>query len=312
MFLLNRNNVIWKILLAVVIIANIFNVKAYALVSPTEAFYVNDYANILNAETERYITNINKQLNYQTGAQIVVVTVKNLEGDSLEEYATKLFRKFGIGDETKNNGLLLLLALEERQFRVEVGYGLEGILPDAKTGRMQDEYIIPYLKQNDWNNGIRNGFNAFLKVLTEEYNVDVDGESPEPIEKSINSDYITFGFMGLPVISVIVGAILRIIKKSNKISNTKVALISIAYIIIVAIIYTKIFNVTKIEGVESIAWSQLIIAAFAGGFNGLCLLAGMANLVRTYWWTFWRRILRRRFFWWLFWWWRLFRWRRKL
>lgn len=67
----------------------------------------------------------------------------------------------------------MLLALQERQFRIEVGYGLEGTLTDGKTGRIQDEYIIPYLKQNDWNNGIKNGFSAILNEVSKEYNVEV-------------------------------------------------------------------------------------------------------------------------------------------
>lgn len=95
--------------------------------------------------------------NKKPGAQIVVVTVKSLEGQSIEEYATELFRKFGIGDSQKNNGVLLLCSTGDRLFRIEVGYGLEGTLTDGKTGRIQDQYIIPYLKNNNYNDGIKNG-----------------------------------------------------------------------------------------------------------------------------------------------------------
>ena len=146
--------------------------NALALVKPSEEFYVNDYADILNEETEDYIINHSKSLAQQTKAQIVVVTVKNLEGKDLESYATDLFRNFKIGDEKENNGLLLLLALEERQFRVEVGYGLEGVLTDGLTGRYQDDYIIPYLKENKWDEGIKNGYSAFYKKVCEYYNID--------------------------------------------------------------------------------------------------------------------------------------------
>ena len=107
------------------------NYKVSALVEPTNEFYVNDYANILSEETENYILNNSVKLASATKAQIVVVTVKNLEGQDIETYATNLFRKFGIGDEKKNNGLLILLALEERDIRIEVGYGLEGIVTDG-------------------------------------------------------------------------------------------------------------------------------------------------------------------------------------
>ena len=131
-------------------------VQILAYEQPTDRFYVNDFADILSDETEQFIFENSEKLEEATTAQIVVVTVQNLDGKGIEEYATGLFREYGIGDDEKNNGLLLLLALEERQFRVEVGYGLEGCLPDAKTGRFQDDYMIPYFKENDFDAGMLN------------------------------------------------------------------------------------------------------------------------------------------------------------
>ena len=153
-----------------------------ALVKPTTEFYVNDYASLLSDEVKENIMNTNKQLESQTGAQVVVVTIENLENQSLEEYATDLFRSFGIGDKEKNNGVLLLVALEERQLRIEVGYGLEGALPDGKVGRIEDEYMIPYLKENNWNEGIQNGFNRIIEILCEEYNIEIANVEATPYE----------------------------------------------------------------------------------------------------------------------------------
>ena len=168
--ILYNKKIKYILILAIFSIVLVTN-SSYSIVSQTRDFYVNDSANLLSDETEDYIINMNKTLEEQTGAQIVVVTVQNLEGQSLEEYATELFRDYGIGDKEKNNGVLLLCAYEERQFRIEVGYGLEGTLTDGKTGRIQDEYIIPYLKENNFNNGIRNGFNAVLKEVENEYGI---------------------------------------------------------------------------------------------------------------------------------------------
>ena len=112
-------------------------IRVGAIVQPSYEFFVNDQANILSSSTEEYIISKSAELERADGTQIVVVTVKNLEGISIEQYANELFETYGIGDKDRNNGLLLLLALEEREFRVEVGYGLEGILPDGKTGRFQ-------------------------------------------------------------------------------------------------------------------------------------------------------------------------------
>lgn len=172
--ILYNRKIKYILILAIFSIVLITN-SSYAIVSQTRDFYVNDSANLLSDETEAYIIDMNKTLEEQTGAQIVVVTVQNLEGQSLEEYATELFRDYGIGDKEKNNGVLLLCAYEERQFRIEVGYGLEGTLTDGKTGRIQDEYIIPYLKENNFNDGIRNGFNAVLKEVENEYGITIEG-----------------------------------------------------------------------------------------------------------------------------------------
>lgn len=161
-------------LLSVFLINNPTKVSA-TIVEPTTNFYVNDYANILSSETEQYIMNTNVELQQKTGAQIVVVTVASLDGMSIEEYANELFNNWGIGDETKDNGLLLLCSYGDREFRVEVGYGLEGILPDGKTGRLQDEYIIPYLKENNFDEGIKNGYSAFLQEVASEYDVTITG-----------------------------------------------------------------------------------------------------------------------------------------
>lgn len=148
-----------------------------AVVSPDSRFYVYDGAQVLSGETEQYILNNSRELDSKTGAQIVVVTIPSLEGQALEEYATDLFRQWGIGDAEKNNGLLLLCAVEDRQFRVEVGYGLEGDLPDGKTGRMQDSYIIPLLKEDKFDEGIKNGYIAFLQEVAAVYDVSITGET---------------------------------------------------------------------------------------------------------------------------------------
>ena len=122
--LISNKRIFIKLIVIFFIFFSILKVNSLAIVNPTSDFYVNDYANILDSETKNYIITSNQKLYSQTGAQIVVVTVKNLEGQSLEEYSTELFRNFGIGDKNQNNGVLLLLALQERQCRIEVGYGL--------------------------------------------------------------------------------------------------------------------------------------------------------------------------------------------
>lgn len=168
-----------------------------AVVSPNASFYVYDGAQVLSEETEQYILNSSRELESKTGAQIVVVTIPSLEGRPLEEYATELFRQWGIGDAKKNNGLLLLCAVEDRQFRVEVGYGLEGDLPDGKTGRMQDAYIIPLLKEDKFDAGIKNGYSAFLQEVADVYNVSITGETAVSYEEEENPAFVICLVIGI-------------------------------------------------------------------------------------------------------------------
>ena len=97
------NKKIKYVLIFLITIIILLGNNSYAIVSKTRDFFVNDSANLLSNETEDYIINMNKALESKTGAQIVVVTAKNLEGMSLEEYATKLFREYGIGDKEKKD-----------------------------------------------------------------------------------------------------------------------------------------------------------------------------------------------------------------
>lgn len=193
------------IILSILILLCIPNTKTEAVVRQTREFYVNDSANVLDYDLENYIISTNKSLNSQTGAQIVVVTVNSLEGKEIEEYANELFRQYGIGNKTKNNGVLILLSINDRKSRIEVGYGLEGVLNDAKTGRIQDNYMIPYYKENNWQEGIKNGYNAILEEVKQEYSISVDG-SIEPVKgknddiQNFNSGVISFIFIASMVI----------------------------------------------------------------------------------------------------------------
>ena len=136
---------------------------------PTRDIYAQDYADVLSKETENRINRLSTELQSRTGAQIAVVTIPSLEGESLEEYSLALFRKWGIGDRKKNNGVLILLAVAEKKSRIEIGYGLEGALPDAKTGRIQDETMRPAIENGDFNSALMNGYLAVLQEVAKEY-----------------------------------------------------------------------------------------------------------------------------------------------
>ena len=138
--------------------------------SHTTEFYVNDFANVLSAETETEILNTALSLNNETTAQVVVLTIDTLGGEEISDFAVETLRNWEIGSADKDNGVLIVLAIEERQVWVSVGYGLEGTLTDIRTGQLQDQYAVPYYTKDDFDTGTLMLFNAIVnEVRTEEY-----------------------------------------------------------------------------------------------------------------------------------------------
>lgn len=144
-----------------------------AVPSHTTQFYVNDYADVLSAETETEILNTALSLNNETTAEVVVLTVPDLGGEEISDFAVETLRSWGIGSEDKDNGVIIVLAIEERQVWVSVGYGLEGTLTDIRTGQLQDQFAVPYYSNNDFDTGTLMLFNAIVnEIRTEEYGLE--------------------------------------------------------------------------------------------------------------------------------------------
>lgn len=159
----------------VLIISVLLSVSSFAvkLPEPTKDFFVNDFANVLDEEDEKELMTIGENLFVKTGAQVVVVTVDTLDGAAVSDYALELGRKWGVGDKEKNNGVVLLLSVSERKVTIQVGYGLEGRLTDGKTGRILDNYAIPYLKNDEFSMGLTETYKAIVSEVYAEY-----GETP--------------------------------------------------------------------------------------------------------------------------------------
>lgn len=154
----------------------LFLIYADEKIFPKPIGFVNDFANILNEEKENQISRILIELNEKTGAELVIVTLKTLNGEDYIDYATKLFERWQIGKKGKDNGILILLALQERKIKVEVGYGLEGILPDGKVGGILDTYSIPYLASGDYGRGITEPAKVIVSIIAHDSGVTI-GES---------------------------------------------------------------------------------------------------------------------------------------
>lgn len=130
--------------------------------------YVNDFASVFDNKSVESMTNIITSLERSTGAEIAVVTVGSLEGLTIEEYAEKLFKKWGIGKKGSDNGVLLLIALKEHELRIEVGYGLEGTITDLESGRIINDIIVPFFRENNYGAGAFNGVVALANEIYKE------------------------------------------------------------------------------------------------------------------------------------------------
>lgn len=183
---------------------------------PTTDFFVNDFAGCLSSDDAAYMQSLGEALYKATKAQVVVVTVESLDGESIEDYAIGLGREWGIGDEETDSGVLLLLSSGDREVRIEVGYGLEGRLTDGKTGRILDNYAMPYLRNNDFSTGLRGAYAALVNEVYAEYGIETTtGEGMTVLANtdeydgspSLGSQIVLFLPLGFVVLLVILSRI---------------------------------------------------------------------------------------------------------
>ncbi|MDW5300511.1 MAG: TPM domain-containing protein [Sedimentibacter sp.] len=177
---------------------------------PTEEFYINDFADLIEDEVENNIRKIN--LNYENTEekpQIVVVTVPDMQGLDEYTYSVELFEKWKIGNDEYDNGLLVFLSLDERKIKIEVGYGLEGAITDAESGRILDA-SLDYLSEGDYSTGLENIFYQLAKKVNEEYGYDDDVIFGD-IDVNVEEDYssIDFGSILKIIMLIVVLSIIR-------------------------------------------------------------------------------------------------------
>ena len=160
-----RSVTAWR-LIAVAAALLWFAVAAVAQTFPALTGRIVDQANVISADARRTIEPKLVDLETRSGIRLVVATVNSLEGQEIEPYANALFRKWQLGEKTKNNGVLLLVAPNERRVRIEVGYGLEGTLTDALSKVIIVNAITPRFKTGDFSDGILRGVDDIITVLT--------------------------------------------------------------------------------------------------------------------------------------------------
>jgi len=140
--------------------------------------YVSDGASILSAQDKATLENFLYEYQTKTTHQIAVVTIKSLDGYSIEDKAVDIFKKLGIGQKGKDDGILFLIALNDKKMRIEVGYGLEGVLNDGKAGELLDTYVIPNFKTGAISEGIVQGTAAIAYTIAGAENIQLTGSQP--------------------------------------------------------------------------------------------------------------------------------------
>jgi len=154
-----------KILLLLFLIL-IINVTAQELPNYYDK-YLNDFPKLFNYNETQELKNILIETEKATSAEVVIAIVNTTSPSTPQEYRTKLFNFWQIGKKEKDNGLLILYSLQENRIEVETGYGLEGILPDSKLGRLLDEYYVPYRDKNQVSQGIILFTQEVAKIINE-------------------------------------------------------------------------------------------------------------------------------------------------
>ena len=130
---------------------------------------INDWGDLLSSTQERQLEQALRDYEAQSSNQIVVATFSSLEGENLEDVSERMFSTWSLGQTGKDNGVLLTIFKQERKMRIEVGYGLEGALPDATAGRIIRNDISPYFKEGRWYEGIVAGLQGIVQATTGEY-----------------------------------------------------------------------------------------------------------------------------------------------
>ncbi|MDD5431757.1 MAG: TPM domain-containing protein [Candidatus Omnitrophica bacterium] len=171
---------------------------AFAQDFPKPVGWVNDYANVINEPYKSKLENLIQEVEEKTSSEIGVVTVNSIAPLDEKEYARQIFDSWKPGKKGKDNGVLVLLAIKERRWRIETGYGVEGFLPDGLCGEIGRNYMVPYFKTGNYSEGLYYGVNAIATEIANEAKISLAGVEKKGARKQ--SDSVPFFFyIFLPV-----------------------------------------------------------------------------------------------------------------
>jgi uncharacterized protein len=166
---------------------------------PNPPRLVNDLANVLSPQEEQQLENQLVAYDDSTSNQIAVVLINTLNDYPIEEYATKLFREWGVGNKKNNNGVVILAAIEDRKIRIEVGYGLEGAIPDIIANHIIDNDIKPGFRSGDYYEGLSKAAGSIIKAAAGEYKAPANYR-----KKKGGGSALPFGFLVFIIIMIVI------------------------------------------------------------------------------------------------------------
>ena len=180
------------------------SVLALDVPNPPKNGYVLDQTQTLTKEEIQSMNRMGLELQKKTKAQIAVLLIPTLDGEDVSDYANRIFRAWGIGDKEKNNGVLFLIALKDKQMRIEVGYGLEGAINDGKAGEILDQYAIPYFQKGKFGPGVMETYKVLAGEVSKEYGVSIDGSRTYAKQDSIELSPLQLLLIGVGILVLII------------------------------------------------------------------------------------------------------------
>jgi len=199
-----------RLFLAMVVLAASWPLAVLAQAPfPAHRGAVNDFVGVLTAAEQARLEAISRELHAKTTAALVVAVVQTHAPFSLEDYATQLFRHWGIGEKGKDQGVLILLAMQERLLRIEVGYGMEEAVTDARAGQIRD-LMLPHFTQGNFARGLETGMRAAAVVMASKYNVTLETTGDfrmRDLEPRPGFPWLLWG--GIPLLGLVAMALSR-------------------------------------------------------------------------------------------------------
>ncbi len=203
---------------------------------PTLTERVTDLANLLSPNEEAYLSNQLKDLEERKGSQLAILTVNSTKPETIEQYSIRVVDQWKLGRADVDDGVLLVIAKNDRKLRIEVGYGLEGAIPDAYTKRIISNIIVPHFRDGDYYLGVEEGVEAIIGLI--------NGEELPEVTTSGGGNSSSHNFVGLAfllgMVALVFFVIITKVVLSNKVGNLKSNLIVLPVVFIVVWLFASL------------------------------------------------------------------------